>query len=102
MHFGFKGRGSMHSGRDCERKRKKMAEKEPDRGQKKNSPKKRRKERKNLFPTSYPALPAPEVIKRYRHTCSDCPGTFVADSQEAFCRYCGSSALIVTDVLENS
>jgi hypothetical protein len=97
-----KGRGSIHSERDCERKRRKAAEERPDKKQGKNPPKKRRKGRKNFFPTGYPVSPVPKMIKRYRHTCGNCPETFVADSQEAFCRYCGSNALTITDVLENS
>ena len=39
------------------------------------------------------ASPVVTPIIRYRHTCQECHGEFVADSQEATCRYCHGNKL---------
>ena len=56
MRFGFKGRGSIRSGRDCERKRKKAAGGRSRDKKRSDLLKKRRKGRRNLPLTSYPVL----------------------------------------------
>ncbi len=101
MHTGlFRGRVSMRGQKDEKSKKKGKTSVAERKWRKIERAEKRRKS--SRLPISYPIPPVSRVIKRYRHACNDCPGTFVADSQEAFCRNCGSNALTITDVLENS
>ena len=100
MHIDFfKGRANMRGQDDKGKKKAKTSKAERKRRKTEEAEKRRKFSR---FPVGYPIPPKASMAKkRYRHTCT-CGGTFVADSQEAFCQYCGSNARTVTDVLENS
>mgnify|MGYP001594851472 FL=1 len=102
MHAGFfKGRASMR-GQDDENNKKKAKTSIAERKRRKIKKAEKRKKSSHLS-VNYPIPPGASMVKkRYRHACNNCPGTFVADSQEAFCRYCRGNALTITDVLENS
>ncbi len=99
MRPGFRGRGSMHSGRDCERKRKKTG-KESNGGQN-NFQKKRINGKKNLCPASYPVPPVPGgAVINYNHTCGNaaCAHVWTSDVQEAFCPRCNSAMVSWTRI----
>ncbi len=99
----FRGRASMR-GQEDEKSKNKKKEKTSVAEKKWRKIERAEKRRKSShLPISCPTPPGASMVKkRYRHACNNCPGTFVADSQEAFCRYCRGNALTVTDVLEDS